>query len=394
MSEKRRDSKGRILQRGEGQRSNGEYYYQYTDNNGKRCVVYSWRLTKTDPFIQGKHRTISLREKEAEINKKLEDGITLSEPMTVIELAHMVEDNKTGTKVTTQINTNYFLRRLETYPISKMRVVDVKRNHVEDWLRKANKDGLRVGTLKHFRARMKEYFDYAINILNIVVFNPANFKINTVIRERTPPRVPLSEDTIEKMYEFMDNNYCASKYRDIITVLLHTGLRASEFAGITEDKIDFKHHKLKIDCQLVGVKGGLIETPKSSAGFRIIYMDAETEESLRNIIQRANEIKKKTKVKTDYIVLSHNGKPRTGNGVYTSIKQFERLYNDNHDDPITIHPHLLRHTYATTQSSKGMNSLALMYLMGHSSLATTNLYTHTSERFAEAEVQRLYYPEQ
>ena len=48
MSEKRRDSKGRVLQNGESQRSDGKYMFRYTDGTGERHTVYSWKLVSTD----------------------------------------------------------------------------------------------------------------------------------------------------------------------------------------------------------------------------------------------------------------------------------------------------------------------------------------------------------
>lgn len=49
MAEKRRDKKGRILRKGELQRSDGRYMYRYTNMSGERQVEYSWRLVESDP---------------------------------------------------------------------------------------------------------------------------------------------------------------------------------------------------------------------------------------------------------------------------------------------------------------------------------------------------------
>lgn len=48
MSEKRRDSKNRILQNGESQRKDGKYEFKYVDVNGTRRSAYSWKLVATD----------------------------------------------------------------------------------------------------------------------------------------------------------------------------------------------------------------------------------------------------------------------------------------------------------------------------------------------------------
>ncbi|MCM1223303.1 MAG: integrase DNA-binding domain-containing protein, partial [Lachnospiraceae bacterium] len=87
MSEKRRDNKNRILQTGEGQRKDGRYFFKYIDNCGKPQFIYSWKLTSADTVPKGKRDDISLREKEKQIERDIEDGIdTSGRKMTVLQL--------------------------------------------------------------------------------------------------------------------------------------------------------------------------------------------------------------------------------------------------------------------------------------------------------------------
>ena len=87
MSEKRRDNRNRILRSGESQRKDGRYAYKYTDTFGKVQFVYAWKLVPTDKTPAGKRDDISLREKEKEIQKDLDDGIdTIGKKMTACEL--------------------------------------------------------------------------------------------------------------------------------------------------------------------------------------------------------------------------------------------------------------------------------------------------------------------
>ena len=87
MSETRRDSKNRKLQTGESQRKDGRYVYKYTDLLGNPQSVYSWKLVSTDKTPAGKRKDISLREKEKEIRKDLDDGISpQGKKMTVCQL--------------------------------------------------------------------------------------------------------------------------------------------------------------------------------------------------------------------------------------------------------------------------------------------------------------------
>ena len=97
MSEKRRDSKNRILRNGESQRQDGRYAFKYIDATGKQQFVYSWKLEKTDKTSQGKRDDISLREKEKLILKDLDDEIVpRGGEMTVLELVKNISYRKQG----------------------------------------------------------------------------------------------------------------------------------------------------------------------------------------------------------------------------------------------------------------------------------------------------------
>ena len=81
MSEKRRDSRGRILHNGEMQMSDGRYRYKYLDSFGKEKVIYSWRLDHNDRMPVVKKKAPSLREME---NRFRRICLTISYPMAEI----------------------------------------------------------------------------------------------------------------------------------------------------------------------------------------------------------------------------------------------------------------------------------------------------------------------
>ena len=103
MSEKRRDKRGRVLHEGETQGADGRYRYSYTDNNGKRKQVYSWKLVLTDPLPKGKRECVALRDLESEIRKVEEQHRSLTTTdMTVYDLVEWYTANKAGVKATTK----------------------------------------------------------------------------------------------------------------------------------------------------------------------------------------------------------------------------------------------------------------------------------------------------
>ena len=71
MSEKRKDSKGRVLRNGESQRPDGKYMFRYTDAKGVRRYVYSWKLVDTDKVPAGKKCEESLREMEKKLIRRI-----------------------------------------------------------------------------------------------------------------------------------------------------------------------------------------------------------------------------------------------------------------------------------------------------------------------------------
>ena len=100
---KRRDKKGRILRNGESQRSDGRYAYVYTDCRGKQKFIYSWKLEPTDPLPAGRRKCVSLREKERELLKELEDGIaSCGGELTVLDLVQKYLLQKTGVRHSTK----------------------------------------------------------------------------------------------------------------------------------------------------------------------------------------------------------------------------------------------------------------------------------------------------
>ena len=103
MSEKRKDKRGRILHEGETQGADGRYRYSYTDNNGMRRQVYSWKLVLTDPLPRGKRECVALRDLESEIRKVEEQHRSLTPTdMTVYDLVEWYTANKAGVKATTK----------------------------------------------------------------------------------------------------------------------------------------------------------------------------------------------------------------------------------------------------------------------------------------------------
>lgn len=130
---KGKDTKGRNLKENEDQMPDGRYRYRYTDKNGNRKAVYSWKLKATDKVPQGKKDGLSLRQKEKEIEKDLQDGIdsSLASNTTLNDMFDKYISLKTNLKENTRINYIYnydhFIRdEIGNRKIKSFRYSDIK----------------------------------------------------------------------------------------------------------------------------------------------------------------------------------------------------------------------------------------------------------------------------
>ena len=135
MSEKRRDSKNRILRNGESQRKDGRYAFKYADASGRTQFVYSWKLEKTDRVPEGKRDCLSLREKEKEIMRDLNDQIVpRGGEMTVLELVEKYILQKTGVRHNTEAGYKTVVNILKKEKFGGMRIDKVKISDAKCWL--------------------------------------------------------------------------------------------------------------------------------------------------------------------------------------------------------------------------------------------------------------------
>ncbi|WP_176700287.1 integrase DNA-binding domain-containing protein, partial [Clostridioides difficile] len=99
-------------------RKDGRYVYKYTDIYGKPQFIYAWKLVPTDKTPAGKRDDISLREKEAQIKKDLDDGIdTAGGKMTVCQLYDKKNSQRKNIKRATEKGRQYLMNALKNDPL-------------------------------------------------------------------------------------------------------------------------------------------------------------------------------------------------------------------------------------------------------------------------------------
>src|ERR1700733_4342085 len=228
-------------------------------------------------------------------------------------------------------------------------------------------------------AAIRSFFKYAVRE-GLVVRNPARM----VATPKLPKRIPAVLSA-EELNAFLDgvvagpergarprkgarstdeSQLMVKRDRAILELLYASGLRVSELTGLNLGDMDRKEFMLR-------VRG-------KGSKERIVPYGAKAEQALEAYQSLRQEILRRAGGRGDRqaVFLNHLGTRLTQRSVARIVKKYARLANINWD----LHPHSLRHAFATHLLADGADLRAIQELLGHSSLSTTQRYTHATIR--------------
>lgn len=395
MSGKRRDNKNRILRNGESQRKDGRYAFKYVDANGQVQFVYSWKLEKTDKTPTGKRDDISLREKEKIIQRDLYDGIVPNGgEMTVIQLVEKYVLQKTGVRHNTDAGYKTVINIIKKDSFGKQRIDRVKISDARAWLIKLQKDGRSYSSIHSIRGVVRPAFQMAVDD-DLLRKNPFEFQLATVIVNDSVTREAITRKQERAFLEFVKNDKHFSKYYEGVYILFKTGLRISEFVGLTTQDIDLKKRTIDVNHQLQRTRTMeyVIEDTKTNAGTRVLPMTDDVYECFKSILENRPKPKVEPMIsgKMGFLYLDKNDRPMVAMHWEKYFQHICQKYNNIYRVQMPkVTPHVCRHTYCSNMAKSGMNPKTLQYLMGHSDIGVTlNTYTHLNFEDAENELKRV-----
>lgn len=222
---------------------------------------------------------------------------------------------------------------------------------------KLQNNSLKQGSLNRHLSALRGFYSFLVDNKKIEA-NPFTL-IRSLKVEKKLPQV-LSEGQIKELYNYKTSNDDLLNYRNqlMIRLILDSGLRLSELINLKLSNINVEENML-----LVRGKGNKD---------RFSFYTNETKEML--IYYLENIRCKLLNENTDIIFLSKQGLPinkRTFEKMLLKIKL--------RDSSISLHPHLLRHTFATRLLEEGADLKMVQELLGHESLSTTQIYTNISD---------------
>ena len=397
MSEKRRDSKNRILRNGESQdKKTGRYIYKYYDILHKPHFLYSWKLEPTDKLPAGKKDGPALREKIRQLQKDMVDGIDIQgSEMTVLELVKRYIATKTGVKATTEAGYKTVVNILEKEAFAHLPIKKIRHSDAKLFLIKLQKEDKRsYSSIHSIRGVLRPAFALAVED-DYIRKNPFDFELAKVIINDSVTREAITREQMRKFLTFVkeDKHFC--KYYDGMYILFNTGLRISEFVGLTVSDLDMKNRTIRVDHQLQRRSDGTkyIETTKTNAGTRTLPMDDDVYKCFQRILanRKPPVVEPSIDGYSGFLFFDKDGRPMVAMHWEKYFQHIVQKYNKIYKDELPkITPHVCRHTYCTNMAKSGMNPKTLQYLMGHSEISVTmDTYTHLGLQDAWEELERM-----
>lgn len=223
----------------------------------------------------------------------------------------------------------------------------------------------RISSLNHF-------YKYMVKV-GYVENNPFMFLSPTKYEKKLPDI--LYKDQIRNLIEKNSLREDEFAYRDqaILELLYFTGIRAQELCNLNMQDVNFYNRTIRV----------LGKGNKE----RIVPFTEECKKSLKNYLDKSRPILfKRNPQFSPAIFLNSKGNRLTTRGLEYILDQIEIKTGEYNK----IHPHMLRHTFATELLENGADLRVIQELLGHSSINSTQIYTHVSDEMVKEEYQNCF----
>ena len=249
---------------------------------------------------------------------------------------------------------------------------------IRNFLTEEINKGISKRSCKRRLSSLHHFYSYLVQ-KNYVKLNPFNY-ITSPKTEKKLPHVLYDEDVQALLEENKKRtDELASRDQAILEVLYYCGVRASELINIKLIDINIRNRSLRVFGK--GSKERLVPFT-TGCGDSISKYLKECRPVLKTKYDLNPDFDKNGKKKEcEYLFLNKDGRKLTLRGLEFILDKIEEKTGEYVD----LHPHLLRHSFATQLLSNGADLRVIQELLGHASINTTQIYTHVSEEKVKKE---------
>jgi integrase/recombinase XerC len=233
-------------------------------------------------------------------------------------------------------------------------------NQIRAWIVQLSLKQTQASSLKRKVSALKSFYKYLLK-KNIVAINPASKIVTPKMQERLPKFIEqknLNNLLDEENAPFFGEDYIGKQEKLIIETLYQTGMRRAELMNLEWTNIDFHQQQIKITG-----KGNKQRIVPSS-----VYLLQQLQDFRKLQIETFEQLQ------TNYVFLTENQQQLYPNYVYRVVRKYLNMCTTSDKKS----PHVLRHSFATHLSNNGAKLNDIKELMGHASLASTQVYTHNT----------------
>ena len=228
---------------------------------------------------------------------------------------------------------------------------------IRDWMESMMDNGAMASTVNNCLSAVRSFFRFALS-RKLVAKDPAHV-VKGPKKEKPLPHF-VREKEMDELLD--DKQWDASNIKDvrartILLVFYETGIRLAELIGLDDEDVDFVQHQLKV-------------TGKRNKQ-RLVPFGEELERAILQYVSKRDE----QLVREDHALFVNDKGKRVGRTMVTNIVRDNLTLVTTQQ---TRTPHVLRHSFATAMLNNGAGLESVKKLLGHESIATTEIYTHTT----------------
>lgn len=277
----------------------------------------------------------------------------------------LLEKNYSQHTVTAYINDISFFESFLSNEFEDDNLIAVTYNQIRSWIVSLSDDGISNSSINRKISSLKSFYRFLLKTKQI---DSSPFLKHKALKSQKKIQIPFSEKELDMVLNQITYKEGFEGVRDklIVDIFYTTGIRRTELINLKTYDVDLSNNTIKV-------------LGKRNKERIIPILPIIGEEIKKYLTERTRMQYDK---QDEYFFLLLNGVKLNDSFVYRLIN----YYFSNVSEKVKKSPHILRHTFATHLLNNGADINSVKELLGHSSLASTQVYTHNSL----VELQKVY----
>ncbi|MCX6112036.1 MAG: site-specific tyrosine recombinase XerD [Proteobacteria bacterium] len=227
--------------------------------------------------------------------------------------------------------------------------------------------GLDARSIARVVSSLKTFFNFLVR--EGIIQDDLSINIKSPKFKKALPSA-LTVEEVDKLFNVVDvSKWEGIRDRAILELLYASGLRVSELISLKRESINIS-------------EGFLIVHSGKGGKDRLTLLGSSAKEWIGKYLEASLD----KLISTEFLFVTRRGKPFTRQGVWLKLKE----YAQKSGIAKTVYPHILRHSFATHLLEGGADLRAIQTLLGHSSITTTEVYTHVRTDFLREEYDQFH----